>query len=150
MKPIFRALALAVAAAGGLVAVGPALAETIVLTSLLTGAESVPPNDSAATGMVEASFDTASHQLSWTVSYEGLSGQVIGAHFHGPAAPGGNAGIVVPFTVPDSGPIIGMTLLTDQQAADLLAGLFYANLHTARHPGGEIRGQLTRSDTPAL
>lgn len=26
------------------------------------------------------------------------------------------------------------------------AGLAYANLHTARHPGGEIRGQIQERD----
>ena len=28
------------------------------------------------------------------------------------------------------------------QAADLLAGLWYINIHTAAFPGGEIRGQV--------
>ena len=32
--------------------------------------------------------------------------------------------------------------LTDAQAADMLAGKWYINVHTAANPGGEIRGQL--------
>jgi hypothetical protein len=36
----------------------------------------------------------------------------------------------------------GQVTLTDAQAAELMAGLWYVNLHTARYPGGEIRGQL--------
>jgi hypothetical protein len=34
--------------------------------------------------------------------------------------------------------------LTEAQAADLLAGRWYVNIHTAANPGGEIRGQVTR------
>jgi hypothetical protein len=34
--------------------------------------------------------------------------------------------------------------LTDAQAADLLAGRWYVNIHTAQFPNGEIRGQLMR------
>jgi len=33
--------------------------------------------------------------------------------------------------------------LTPAQAADLLAGRWYVNIHTARYPGGEIRAQVT-------
>ena len=32
--------------------------------------------------------------------------------------------------------------LTDAQIADLNAGKWYFNIHTAANPGGEIRGQL--------
>ncbi len=41
-------------------------------------------------------------------------------------------------------PVSGQATLTDAQAADLLAGRWYINLHTAANPGGEIRGQVTR------
>ena len=36
----------------------------------------------------------------------------------------------------------GTATLTDQQAADLMAGRWYANVHTAQNPTGEIRGQM--------
>jgi hypothetical protein len=120
-----------------------AQAETIVLKSELKAANSVPPNDSPGTGTAEASFDTATKTLSWTITFAGLTGPVIGAHFHGPAEPGKNAGIVLPFKNPES-PISGSSALTEGQTADLLAGKWYANIHTQAHPGGEIRGQMTR------
>jgi hypothetical protein len=63
------------------------------------------------------------------------------AHFHGPAAAGANAGVVLPFANPAS-PIEGQATLTPAQAADLSAGKWYANVHTAANPGGEIRGQM--------
>jgi hypothetical protein len=65
------------------------------------------------------------------------------AHFHGPAEPGKNAGVAVPFKDPASG-AEGSATLTDAQAADLMAGKYYINVHTAANPGGEIRGQVTK------
>ena len=39
-------------------------------------------------------------------------------------------------------PLQGSATLTDAQAADLMAGRWYVNIHTAANPNGEIRGQL--------
>jgi len=41
-------------------------------------------------------------------------------------------------------PAEGSATLTDAQAADLTAGKYYINVHTAANPGGEIRGQVTK------
>ncbi|MGJ4959501.1 CHRD domain-containing protein [Bradyrhizobium sp. HKCCYLRH2015] len=120
-----------------------ARAETVILKSELKAANEVPPNASTASGAAEASFDTATRTLSWKVTYSGLTGPAMGAHFHGPSEPGKNAGIVLPFKSPET-PITGSAVITDAQAADLLAGKWYANVHTQANPGGEIRGQMTR------
>ena len=111
------------------------------LTARLAGTSEVPPVTTPAVGMLTASFDAGTRTLTWTATYTGLSGPATAAHFHGPAAPGTNAGIVLPF--PDAAsPIQATATLTDAQAADLLAGRWYVNIHTAAHPGGEIRGQV--------
>ena len=109
----------------------------------LTGAQEVPPVTTSGTGTVDTTFDKSTNVLSWTVTYSGLSGPVTAAHFHGPAMAGANAGVVVPFTGDMASPIRGKATLTAAQAADLTAGRWYANLHTAKNPGGEIRGQVT-------
>ena len=120
-----------------------ALAETIALKAELKGSNEVPPNDSAASGSAQATFDIQSRKLAWVVTYSGLSGPAIGAHLHGPGPRGKNAGILVPFKFVNS-PTKGSHVLSQSQAKDLLAGLWYVNIHTGRHPGGEIRGQLLK------
>lgn len=110
----------------------------------LTGAQEVPPVNSAASGMAEIQLNTNTRVLTWKVTYSGLSGSPTGAHIHGPAGPGQNAGVVIPFTNVAAQPVSGQTTITSQQYGDLAAGLWYVNIHTAAHPGGEIRGQLRK------
>ena len=108
----------------------------------LSGASEVPPITSSASGTVEASLNKQTNELSWTVTYSGLSGPATGAHFHGPAMAGANAGVVVPMTGSLTSPIRGVASLTAAQVADLMAGKWYVNLHTVANPNGEIRGQI--------
>ena len=115
---------------------------TSAMTTRLSGASEVPPVMSSASGTVEATLNKQTSELSWTVTYSGLSGPATGAHFHGPAMAGANAGVVVPITGSLASPIRGVASLTAAQAADLMAGKWYVNLHTAANPNGEIRGQL--------
>jgi hypothetical protein len=119
-----------------------ASAETVAYKAELKGSQEVPANDSNGTGTAAVTYDTATKTLKWAVTYSGLSGPATAAHIHGPAEPGKNAGVLVPFPKPDS-PIEGSATLTDAQAADLAAGKLYVNVHTAANKGGEIRGQLT-------
>lgn len=116
-------------------------ANVTMLGATLSGAQEVPPNARTGTGVADIRYNRDTGMVSWTVTYSGLSGPVTGAHIHGPAGPGANAGIVVPFT-PGPSPITGEAKVTPTQSGDLLAGLWYVNLHTAAHPPGEIRGQI--------
>ena len=110
----------------------------------LDGKSEVPPNTSAAKGTADLDYDAASKKLSWKLTYTGLSGPATAAHFHGPAEAGKNAGVAVPIPNQASSPVEGSATLTDTQAADLMAGKYYVNVHTAANPGGEIRGQVTK------
>lgn len=109
----------------------------------LSGAQEVPANNSTGSGRAELKWNRSSNVLDWKVTYTGLSGEVTGAHIHGPAGPGQNAGVVIPFMTGLSGTITGQTNLTTAQAADLASGRWYVNVHTSAFPGGEIRGQLS-------
>lgn len=133
---------IAVFALGAVALSGAASAEK--LKAALDGKAEVPPTASSATGTADLNYDAASKKLSWTVTYSGLSGPATAAHFHGPAEPGKNAGVAVPIPNAASSPVKGEATLTDAQAADLLGGKYYINIHTAANPGGEIRGQVTK------
>jgi hypothetical protein len=121
---------------------GPAFADKMKAT--LDGKSEVPPNTSAATGAADVDYDAASKKLSWKVTYSGLSGPATAAHFHGPAEAGKNAGVAVAIPNATPSPVEGSATLTDAQAADLMAGKYYINVHTAANPGGEIRGQVMK------
>ena len=130
--------ALVLAALG---ACASAAGPSVSVSSTLSSAAEVPPNQSTATGTLQGSYDKQSKLLSWKLVYSGLSGPATMAHFHGPAIAGENAGVVVPLANPASA-VESTATLTDAQAADMLAGKWYINVHTAANPGGEIRGQL--------
>jgi hypothetical protein len=85
---------------------------------------------------------SGSKKLSWKGSYSGLTGPATAAHFHS-GEPGKNGGVVVPIS-PNASPFEGSATLTDAQAAELLAGKWYVNVHTDANKGGEIRGQVTK------
>lgn len=121
------------------------LAAQTSLIATLTGAEEVPANDSPGTGTVEATYDSDSNVLNYTITYSGLTGDATAAHFHGPAAPGENAPPSVPIEGSLASPISGTATLTDAQETELLGGQWYFNVHTAQYPDGEIRGQVLQS-----
>jgi CHRD domain-containing protein len=121
---------------------GPAFADK--MKAALDGKSEVPPNTSAATGSADIDYDPASKKLSWKVTYSGLSGPATAAHFHGPAEAGKNAGVAVAIPNAGTSPVSGEATLTDAQAADLVGGKYYINIHTAANPGGEIRGQVMK------
>ena len=137
-KTLFATLAFGAA----VVLAGPASAEQ--LKAMLNGKSEVPATTSNGTGSANINFDPATKRLSWKLSYSGLTGPATAAHFHGPAAAGKNAGVAVAIPNIASDPAEGSATLTDAQAADLLAGRYYINIHTAAHPGGEIRGQVVK------
>jgi Cu/Zn superoxide dismutase len=145
MNTRISAIGLGIFAMTALVMTAPtAFAETVNLKASLKASDSVPTNNSNGTGSLQATYDTANKQLTYTVTYSGLTGNATAAHFHGPADPGKTAGVVVPVQGGVASPIKGTATLTDAQAADLLAGKWYFNIHTEANKPGEIRGQVTK------
>ena len=140
----FARLAAALAVGTALATISPAMAEMMTMKVALDATQEVPPNDSAGKGTADVTFDTENKKLDWTIEYSGLTGEATAAHFHGPAAKGENAGVAVPIEDAKSG-AKGTATLTDAQAADLAAGRYYINIHTAAHPDGEIRGQVEKA-----
>jgi hypothetical protein len=124
--------------------------EPVVFGADLTADQEPDPVDSNGSGSGSFTLNAERTQLEFDVMASGLSGPVIGAHFHvGP--PGVSGGIVFnlgPFVVETAGTVllVGTTTLADWDLADpveaLLDGEIYVNLHTDLGPAGELRGQL--------
>jgi hypothetical protein len=115
------------------------------INASLSGAQEAPnPVTTNGTGTVTGTYDANTNLLTYHVTWSNLSGPATAAHFHGPAAAGTNASVVVPFTINANGTSADGTItLTEAQEADFLNGMWYANVHTAAHAAGEIRGQVT-------
>ena len=138
--------------AGGLAlslfALAPAaLADMVKYRADLKPSSEVPAIvDSKGSGTLTATYDTLTKKLTYILAWKDLTGPATAAHFHGPADAKANAGVAVPINVQIGNPVNGGADLTDAQAADLAAGKWYVNVHTEAHKGGEIRGQVMKSN----
>lgn len=115
---------------------------------LLSGVQEVPARATVASGVLDVSYNKKTKMLYYTVSWSNLTGIPVGAHIHGEAARGVNAGVKHGFTDQIPKTVSGSftnSVLVDEVAIKeegLLNGLYYVNIHTAMFPGGEIRGQI--------
>ena len=155
------AIALTIATAGLAVACNgdPAGPQSTTYVSHMSGANEVPAVATGATGT--ATYTLTGRMLSYTVNVNGLSGNAAASHIHLGAA-GTNGEILYPFTAApvQSGQVASGTIDLTQPIANgtssisgdslltlLNGGLLYTNVHTAANPAGEIRGQITLSQT---
>jgi hypothetical protein len=140
---------LALACVALLVGGSQAFALKIPIQATLSGGGEVPPNDSPAKGLMQGTFDTDTNTLDWSVTYSGLSGPAIAAHFHGPVSYLGltaeeNAPIQVGTPGNLASPFHGVAKIDDTQAKDLKDGRWYFNVHSNKFVAGEIRGPVVR------
>ncbi|GAA4372159.1 CHRD domain-containing protein [Hymenobacter koreensis] len=115
-------------------------AQTTALTATLNGMQEVPANNSTGTGTFSGTLNKTTREFTYRIEFQGLTANPTAGHFH-QAVPGSNGPVVYPLGGLTS-PITGKITLTEAEAAKLLAGEFYANLHTAAFTGGEIRGNI--------
>ncbi len=124
----------------------------IHFTAILTGADEVPAVTTAANGTGSFMLNEARTELTYVVTYQGLSGTLTaGGHFH-LGTPGRNGSVVKGIATsgdPSSNTVSGIWKSTDATqpltpalVESLLTGRVYVNFHTAANPGGEIRGQV--------
>jgi CHRD domain len=169
-------LAAAVAVAGGLTVGATAVATGgSSFDERLTGFEEVPAVSTGASGQFRAAINRGGERIAFRLSYSGLEGDVTQAHIHlgqervngdvsvwlcsnlesPPTPPGTQACPAAPATV--TGTITPADVVGPEgqgiapgEFAELVramrAGVTYANVHSAKFPGGEIRGQLDHRD----
>lgn len=124
-----------------------AAAKNVSLSGNFTGEHGAT---SQPAGHVAATLDTVTHELKYTIDYSGLSGPVTIAHFHGPAKPGVDAGVLEPIPGPYKSGMTATTTIDMATQDAMLKGMSYVNLHTKAHPKGEGRAQLTVSDSAGM
>jgi CHRD domain-containing protein len=119
----------------------PAFADMVKMKADLKASEEVPATESSGAGTADVTLDTAANKVSWKITYENLTGDATAAHFHGPAKVGENAGPIVDITANIKD---GSADVTADQAKMISEGNTYINIHTAKYPDGEIRGQVLK------
>jgi len=105
----------------------------------LTGSNEVPPVTTSASGngTIRVAGDGS---VSGSIKVTGVNATA--AHIHQGAA-GANGPVIVPLTKDgDTFNVPAGAKLTPDQMAAYKAGNLYVNVHSAAHPGGEIRAQL--------
>ncbi len=136
------------------VSAAPVGAETFTFTAVINSGQEVPPNSSKALGVAFVTFNSATQEICFSISYDdfNLTAPETAAHFHVSAPPGMNAPvrITLPPDAPKNGCVTPDPPLTDEEVGTLFAGRWYLNIHTSANPGGEIRGQVIPQAAPVF
>lgn len=144
MKTSWLVLALA-AAALSFAGLGIASSmETYKVSAKLVGSQETPSNKSKGTGSFTGTVveKGKSKTLKWKLTFKGLSGPAAAAHIHmGKKGAAGN--VVVPLCTPCKSGAHGTAKITEKIVSALEHHKAYANVHTAKYPNGEIRGQIS-------
>ncbi len=114
----------------------------------LDGSQETPAHATPARGTATLVLDKNETTARVSLRFRDLSAAQTAAHIHGPAAPGETAQPV--FDLPNGNFSDFQITLTQQQVADLRAGLFYVNVHSTAFPAGEIRGQFGAADEASV
>jgi hypothetical protein len=80
-------------------------------------------------------------KLSWHLSFKRLTGRATAAHIH-LGAKGKAGSVLVPLCGPCKATEMGTVKLNAMQLRDVTKRATYVNVHTAKYPNGEIRGQV--------
>ncbi len=135
---IRRSMLPALAAGAAFALLAPAGAQEMKLT--LKGSDEVPAvtTSAAGSGTITVGSDKS---VSGSVTTTGVAGTM--AHIHEGAA-GANGPVIIPLTKEgsDKWVVPSGSKLTDAQYESFKAGKLYVNVHSAAHPGGEVRAQL--------
>jgi len=117
--------------------------ETYKVHAKLVGSQETPKNKSKGTGVFSGTVVEKGNKktLTWKLTFKNLSGPAQAAHVHL-----GKKGVAGPVGVPLCGPCKsgahGTAKVTEKIVSALERGKAYANVHTAKYPNGEIRGQI--------
>ena len=131
----------------------PAARQAVTYKAQLNGASETPATNSTATGT--ATFTVQGNRMHYVLTVLGLSGPATMAHIH-VGAKGKSGPPVYAFEIKkvaagtlaegyvDLSKEVFKGVSGDSLKTLLANGDAYVNVHTAAHPGGEIRGQVEK------
>jgi hypothetical protein len=117
-------------------------ANPIMAAAKLTAKEEVPKQvveNTKASGSF--TLDVTGTKGTFTLKFSGLTGPATAAHIH-LGGMGKSGPVVVPLCGPCKSPVKGTAKFSAALLKDLKTHKLYVNVHTAKNPNGEIRGQL--------
>ena len=117
----------------------------LVWNGVMGGGSEVPPVATDAVGLAVVELNESQTELSFEITFAGLSSPEIAAHFHN-APPGVNGPAV--FTLPLGSPKTGVWNIPPAMVTELAEGRMYVNIHSEMWPDGEIRGDLEPFSDP--
>jgi hypothetical protein len=146
MRKLGSLLAALAVCALALAALSGAAIKTTTWTAALSSAQEIPKQvvrNTNAHGVFKATLSGST--LKWKLTYAKLTGPALAAHIHlGAKGKSGNVLIPLCGAAPacTSG-VHGSMPATAALKTDFKKHLLYVNVHTAKNPNGEIRGQLS-------
>lgn len=143
MKKLVAGFMVAVAASLSVAALAfGARANTISVQAKLNAKQEVPAQvvkDTKAKGLFTGKL--VGRKLTWKLTFSGLTGPASAAHIHiGAVGKAGN--VAVPLCAPCRSGVHGKTTISAALKKALMHHKLYVNVHTAKNPNGEIRGQI--------
>jgi hypothetical protein len=140
-----------------------AQAQTVNFTATLTGSNETPAPGvtTGAFGSATVTWDVATQTLTWIIDVWNMPSGTNNAHFH--VGGQGTAGptvvnIAFPANISNDFRLTGSATATnllprgdqgirswEDFGQSLLGGQIYINVHSANNPGGEVRGQVIRT-----
>jgi hypothetical protein len=92
---------------------------------------------STGSGSATLVLDDLETQLSYTITFSGLTSTEVAAHIHGPDG-------AALYTLPNGSPKVGVwTTIGFVDVVNLRAGKLFILIHTVDNPAGELRGDVT-------
>jgi hypothetical protein len=144
MRKLVALLTVGAVCALALAALSLGATRTTVWTAALSSGQEVPKQvvkDTAAHGQFKATLSGT--KLKWKLTFAKLTGPATMAHIH-LGAKGKSGNVVVALCAPCTSGMAGTATITPTILSDFNKHLLYVNVHTAKNPDGEIRGQLAR------
>ena len=93
---------------------------------------------------VPLTLSSGAYSIAWTLTFKNLTGRAQAAHIH-KGKPGRAGPVLVTLCGPCRSGRKGKAKISKSVASVIKRGTAYVNVHTAKNPAGELRGQVRKA-----